>query len=190
MDLIIAGVGGQGTVLASRVLAQAAVNAGLDAITSETIGMAQREGVVQSHVRLDAGEVGPLIPDGRADLLLGFEPAEAARALVKMRPGADAIVNTAAVYPFTVALGVSHYEVKDILAHLERALPGSLLLDATELAARAGNRRATNAVMLGAVSSRGLLPISPERILDALLGLVRPAYREVNERAFNLGRAV
>jgi len=189
MDLIIAGVGGQGTILASRVLAQAAVNAGLDAVTSETIGMAQREGVVQSHVRLDAGEVGPLIPDGRADLLLGFEPAEAARALVKMRPGARAIVNTAAVYPFTVAMGVSRYEVKDILAHLERILPGSLLLDATALAARAGNRRATNAVMLGAASSCGLLPIPAGRILDALLGLVRPAYREVNERAFSLGLA-
>jgi len=188
MDLVIAGVGGQGTILASRALAQAAVNEGLAAITSETIGMAQREGVVQSHVRLGAGEVGPLIPDGAADLLIGFEPAEAARALVKAKPGARAVVNSTAIYPFTVALGTSRYDVQAVLAHLDRTLTDLVLLDATALAAEAGNRRAMNAVMLGAVSALGLLPVGAEHIRQALLELVRPVYREINERAFDLGR--
>lgn len=186
-DVIIAGVGGQGTVLASRALAQAAVASGLDALTSETIGMAQREGVVQSHVRLGAQDIGPLIPDGGADLLLGFEPAEAARALVKVRPGAVAVVNTAIVYPFTVALGTSHYDAKALLAYLSHCLPGTIMLDATGLAVDAGNRRAMNAVMLGAVSALDLLPVPAQAISDALTGLVRPAYRDLNRRAFELG---
>ncbi|MGE5551784.1 MAG: indolepyruvate oxidoreductase subunit beta [Bacteroidota bacterium] len=188
MDIIIAGVGGQGTVLASRALAQAAVAAGLDAITSETIGMAQREGVVQSHVRIGAGEAGPLIPDGAAELLIGFEPAEAARALPKVKPGARAAINTAVVYPFTVALGASKYDPGTILSYLERTFPGAVMFDATALAVEAGSRRAMNAVMLGAVAGLGLLPVPAEGVLAALLRMVRPAYRELNERAFALGR--
>ncbi|MGE5528649.1 MAG: indolepyruvate oxidoreductase subunit beta [Patescibacteria group bacterium] len=187
MNIVIAGVGGQGTVLASRALAAAAVASGLDAVTSETIGMAQREGVVQSHVRIGADIGGPLIPDGGADLVLGFEPAEAARALVKVRPGARAVINIAPVYPFTVALGASRYDEAAILAYLQAALPGAVLLDATELAARAGNRRAMNAVMLGALAALGFLPLPAEAVKGALLGMVREKYREVNEKAFALG---
>ncbi|MGE5599453.1 MAG: 2-oxoacid:acceptor oxidoreductase family protein, partial [Bacteroidota bacterium] len=81
----------------------------------------------------------------------------------------------------------SRYDVPSVLAHLERALPGAFFLDATALAAQAGGRRAMNAVMLGAVAGLGLLPMPPEAVRDALLGLVRPAYRELNERAFGLG---
>ena len=187
MDIIIAGVGGQGTVLASRALAQAAVEIGITVITSETIGMAQREGVVQSHVRLGREEIGPLIPDGAADLIIGFEPAEAARAVVKAKPNASALVNTSAIMPFTVALGTSKYDPEGIIAYLEKTLGSVIKINATETAVQAGNHRAMNSVMLGAVSALNLLPVPGEAILRALLAMVKPAYRELNEKAFNLG---
>ncbi|MGD8400015.1 MAG: 2-oxoacid:acceptor oxidoreductase family protein, partial [Bacillota bacterium] len=135
LNIVIAGVGGQGTVLASRVLAQAALNIGLDARTAETIGMAQREGTVQSHVRIGAGAFGPLIGQSQADVLLGFEPAEAARAMALLQPSGLALVNCRPVQPVTVALGTAVYHVEQIEDYLRQLTQQLRMVDASAAAA-------------------------------------------------------
>jgi indolepyruvate ferredoxin oxidoreductase beta subunit len=188
LDIIITGVGGQGTVLASRVLAQAALNAGFSARTSETIGMAQREGSVQSHVRIDAPDFGPLISLNRADILLGFEPAEAQRTIHYLKPGGRALVNTHPMSPVTVSLGSSTYLKSQIETYL-KGLPIQIsFMDAFELATTAGNYRTVNSVMLGALSALQQLPFSAEILKNTLLELVPKKVRETNERAFQLGQ--
>lgn len=187
VNIIIAGVGGQGTVLASRVLAQAALNAGLSAKTSETIGMAQREGSVQSHVRIGVANGGPLIGRQQADILIGFEPAEAQRASILIKPSGIGLINTHPVFPVTVALGSSAYPLEQIKTYLQN-LPIQLrFIDGFELATKAGNFKTVNAVMLGALAATGSLPVSKEQVREALLELVPNRFREINERAFELG---
>jgi indolepyruvate ferredoxin oxidoreductase beta subunit len=190
MDILIAGVGGQGTVLASRVLGQAALNAGLTVRTAETIGMAQREGSVQSHVRIGAKNFGPLIGNQGADILLGFEPAEAQRACGFVKPSGFGLVNIHPIRPITVALGTSAYPLDDIKKYL-CALPVKMtFINAFELATVAGNYRTVNSVMLGALASTGWLPLTVDEIKTVLLDMVPERAKAVNEKAFELGREV
>lgn len=187
IDIVIAGIGGQGSVLASRVIAGAGMEAGLSVRTAEVIGMAQREGVVVSHVRLGDPLWGALIPEGRADLLLGFEPAEAVRGLARLKTGATAVVDPAPVVPVTVALGLSSYDREAYLRCLEERTR-LFLLEATRLALAAGSPRAANAVFLGAASALEILPFGEEILLRHLLEAVPERLREVNKRAFLFGK--
>ncbi|GEA16975.1 indolepyruvate oxidoreductase subunit beta [Moorella sp. E306M] len=187
MDILIAGVGGQGIILASRALASAAVTAGLPVRTAETIGMAQREGSVISHVRLGVQEAGPLIPAGAADILLALEPAEACRNLKYLRPGGRALVSTAPVIPVLAALGSSPYPLEDILAYLQDNLPGCRCLDALALAREAGSPRTLNLVMLGCLVNFGL-PFPADVLLAEALKLLPASVHDMNRRAFELGR--
>jgi indolepyruvate ferredoxin oxidoreductase beta subunit len=188
LNIIIAGVGGQGTILASRVLAQAALNAGLEAKTSETIGMAQREGSVQSHVRIGAAEYGPVIGRNQADILLGFEPAEAQRACSLVKPSGFGLVNIHPIRPVTVALGSAAYPLERIQAFLGNQSFPIVFLNTFEMAAVIGNIKTINAIMLGALAGSGKLPLSKEQVKEALLDLVPERYREINERAFEMGQ--
>lgn len=187
IDIVIAGVGGQGTVLASRVLAQAALNCGLPARTSETIGMAQREGSVQSHVRIGWDDLGPVIPKQSADILLGFEPAEAQRACGLLKASGKMIVNVHPIAPVTVALRGSTYPLAAIEEYLAVLPVTAKFVNAFELALAAGNFRTVNTVMLGMLAADGTLPMSQEVILEVLLEMLPQRVREVNERAFRLG---
>ncbi len=185
-DILIAGVGGQGTILASKLLAAAALAAGRFARTSETIGMAQRGGSVVSHVRLDSREQSPTIPLGQADLLLGFEPAEAARNLCRLKPGGICIVNTQPVMPVTASLAGGAYPYEEILAYL-RQNSRALLLDGNAAAAACGSIKAVNTVLLGAACGCGALPLSPEQVLAAIIASVPPRLVELNQDAFQRG---
>ncbi|HOP74132.1 MAG TPA: indolepyruvate oxidoreductase subunit beta [Bacillota bacterium] len=187
MDIVIAGVGGQGTVLASRVLAQAALEAGLSAKTSETIGMAQREGTVQSHVRIGKDDFGPVIGTGQADVLLAFEPAEAVRALGLLKPGGLLMVNDYPIRPVTVTLGTSAYQTEAILDYLKNTPFQLKVVRAFDTAIAAGSFKAVNTVMLGALAATGRLPFSRSAVLKVLLELVPAKAREINERGFELG---
>lgn len=188
-DIVVAGVGGQGNILASRVLARAAVAAGLEVRTSENIGMAQREGPVASHIRMGKGLAGALIPDGEADLIIGLELAETVRALPKLRSGGRAVVSTTVIKPPSVLLGTSTYDVPGLLGYLKERVPDVLLIDAEELAVQAGNRKAANSVLLGALSTLdGFIPVSADLLLSALLETLPPRLHEVNRRAFVLGQ--
>ena len=186
-SIIIVGVGGQGTLLASKILSTAAMERGLFVRTSETIGMAQRGGSVSSHVRMDAKELSPVIPQGRADLLIGFELSEAARILGKLAPEAKAIVNAEKIVPTNVALKKGVYLEDEYLELLKKRVPGALLIEGTPLALKAGNARSLNVVMLGAASGAGLLPFGEDEIRAALRKSVKEKTLAVNEKAFDLG---
>lgn len=187
-DLVISGVGGQGTVLASRILATAAVRSGLDGRTAETIGMAQREGCVLSHVRIGDNPAGPLISKGHADGLISFEPAEAVRAFPFLREEARLVVNTRPVYPVTVALGQASYDRDGVLDILRRR--GASLVDAGAVAAGLGSLRCTNVVMLGAASGAGMLPLGRQFVLEALKELVPEKHVTMNLKAFEAGESL
>ena len=186
-SIIIVGVGGQGTLLASKILSTAAMERGLFVRTSETIGMAQRGGSVSSHVRMDAKELSPVIPSGRADLLIGFELSEAARILGKLAPEAKAVVNAEKILPTNVALKKGVYLENEYLELLKKRVPGALLIEGTPLALKAGNARSLNVVMLGAASGAGLLPFGEDEIRAALRKSVKEKTLAVNEKAFDLG---
>lgn len=186
-NIIIAGVGGQGTLLASKIISQAAICENLFVRTSETIGMAQRGGSVSSHVRIGARNVSPVVPAGHADILLGFELAEAARMVPRLTKGARGVVNLDRIVPTNVALGKGVYRAEEYLALLETALPYGVFFSATPLACAAGDARTLNLVMLGAACGAGLLPFDCETLRGAMRECVKPELLAMNEKAFELG---
>ncbi|MDA8333502.1 MAG: indolepyruvate oxidoreductase subunit beta [Peptococcaceae bacterium] len=187
LDIVISGVGGQGSVLASRVLARAAMDRGLSVRTSEVIGMAQREGPVTSHVRMGDELFGAIIPDYGAAFLLGFEPAETVRGLIKLKPGGTVIASTAAIIPVSVQLGLSTYGKDALIGHL-RQQAKVYFLDVDELSRRAGHPKTGNMIILGALSTLPGLPFEPDQLLEAVTAAVPENLRDLNARAFAIGR--
>ena len=186
-SIVIAGVGGQGTLLASRILAEAAQAKGLFVRTSETIGMAQRGGSVSSHLRIDAREVSPISPARHGDVLLAFEPAEAVRMIPKLKSTAQCVVNTDEIIPTNVALGKGAYLGGEYLATMKRLYPDALFLKGAALALEAGDIRTLNVVILGAACGAGKLPFTTEEVREAIARCVRPKLLPMNEKAFMLG---
>ncbi|WMW23117.1 indolepyruvate oxidoreductase subunit beta [Methanolobus mangrovi] len=182
-DILIAGVGGQGVVLASRLLATAAMDAGFHVATAETIGMAQREGSVTSHVRIGDDVCGSLIPQGKADLLIGLEPAETARNLLFLGKDGNMVVNEHAIMPSTQ--GCDEYDPEMILDFLKSSCPGTITADFTELAKDAGTYKAANVAMIAAAAGAGLLPFSTEYLWGVLEKMIPEKYRDVNRRVFD-----
>jgi indolepyruvate ferredoxin oxidoreductase beta subunit len=185
--LIIVAVGGQGNLLASKVLGEAALSAGVPMRMSEIHGMAQRGGVVESAIVFgDARSM--LISDGEADVLLGFEPSETLRALAKCNHGTVVITNTAPTPPFTVAIGKGTYPELDRTKDLIRAKTGRLVaFDGLALAKAAGNAMALNMVLLGALIQTGVVPITAEQVKQAIATKTKAAFVETNLKAFDLG---
>jgi indolepyruvate ferredoxin oxidoreductase beta subunit len=186
-DIFITGVGGQGSLSASRFLGEAAVKAGLKVLVGEIHGMAQRGGIVESTVRI--GDVyGPIISDGQADVLLGFEPVETLRAMAKASPRTLIITNTHPIVPATVSMkGDSYPEAAEVLARIRAVSPKVIALDATEMAGRAGNTQALNAVLLGVLAGTGVLPFETDLLREVLMAGVPKKAIEVNEKAFAMG---
>jgi indolepyruvate ferredoxin oxidoreductase beta subunit len=182
-DILIAGVGGQGVVLTSRILATAAMNAGFHVATAETIGMAQRGGSVTSHVRIGDEACGSLIPRGRADLLIGIEPAEAARNILFLGKSGGMVVNEHVVMP--PVQGCDEYDPETTLKFLKDSCPGTISADFTGLARDAGTYKAANVAMLAAAAGAGLLPFSEEYLWDVLETMIPGKYRDVNRRVFD-----
>ncbi len=189
LDILISGVGGQGSVLASRALALAAMEQGLAVRTSEVIGMAQREGSVVSHVRIGEELYGAIIPDRRADFLLGLELAETARALNKLKPGGTVLASTTTIVPATVQLGLSTYDREAITDYIKKQAGKVFFLDLGVLSRWAGHPRTANVVILGALSTLPGLPFGPEQLLRAILRFVPEQFLDLNRRAFEIGRA-
>jgi indolepyruvate ferredoxin oxidoreductase, beta subunit len=187
LDICISGVGGQGSLTASRILGEAATRAGLEVVVGEIHGMAQRGGVVESTVRI-GGARGPIISDGRADVLLGFEPVEAVRALGKAGPQTLVIVNTRCIIPFTVSLEGSEYpKVEDLLAEVRKVTPRLVALDAADVAQKAGSGQAVNTVMLGVLAGAIALPFPRETLLEVIEESVPRKALPQNRQAFQAG---
>lgn len=191
LRIFLTGVGGQGTLLASRVLGEAALAAGLDPLVSETHGMAQRGGVVVSTVVL--GDLrSPLISPGEADILLGFEALETFRALDRCHGDTLVIASTAAIIPYPVAIGQAPYPQVARMLELMAARVGSLLaFDAGASARQAGSPLTVNMVLLGALAATGRLPFAAakERLLAVIRDRTNPKYQEANLGAFAGGEA-
>ena len=190
LNLIIAGVGGQGNILASAVIAQAALLEGIDATIGETYGVSQRGGSVMSHVRLTAGaSPGPLIPRGEADILMGFEPLETFQVALEFANRETRVLcNPRPVYPIGVLGGDTSYPpVEEMLEILERQAADLAVIQATEIAREAGEIRSMNLVMVGAVAGMGLLPLKQESYRTVLGDLFKGRALEVNREAFEQG---
>jgi indolepyruvate ferredoxin oxidoreductase beta subunit len=191
-NIIIAGVGGQGTVLASKLLAQAALLEGHAVRAAETIGMAQRGGSVLSHVRIGAA-LSPVVPKGAAHLLIGFEPAETVRALNYLRRGGTVITSLQPLEPPTAALSPQPYDGRAehaCLRDLKKAewIKMLLTVDGTGTCANLGSTRALNVVLLGAALASGQLGVSEQALIKAIETLVKPRYVTLNKRALALGK--
>lgn len=185
-DCLIVGIGGQGTILASNVLGDACVLEGRHVRGAETHGMSQRGGSVETHIRID-GKFGSLIAPGTADLLIAFDVLEALRYRHFLKADGTMIVNREMVVPtsvFSNKLPVPKMEEAE--AELREGSHKVILIDATEIAARAGSPLAANIVLLGAASHT--LPLAAESLAEAVRRNVPPKTIEINERAFALGK--
>jgi indolepyruvate ferredoxin oxidoreductase beta subunit len=188
LRIFLTGVGGQGTLLASRLLGEAALAAGMNPLVSETHGMAQRGGVVVSTVVL-GNLKSPIISAGEADVLLGFEALEAFRALDRCHAKSLVIANTAAIVPYPVSIGKNSYpDVGRLLELMASKVGGLLAFDAGDLARRAGSPLAVNMVLLGALVATDILPFSEEDILSLIRTKTNPKFLEANLAAFRMGQ--
>ncbi len=185
--LIIVAVGGQGNLLASKVLGEAALLADLPVRMSEIHGMAQRGGVVESAIVFGNAR-SSIISDGEADVLVGFEPLETLRAINKCNTNTVVITNMAPLPPLTVAIGKGVYPDLDQLPDLIRARAKKLVtIDAAGLAKEAGNIMALNMVLMGALIQSGTLPLTTDQIEEVLRTKTKAAFVDINLKAFNLG---
>jgi indolepyruvate ferredoxin oxidoreductase beta subunit len=185
--LIIVAVGGQGNLLASKVLGEAALLADIPVRMSEIHGMAQRGGVVESAVVFGDAQ-STIISDGEADVLLGFEPSETLRAINKCNAETVVITNTAPLPPFTVAIGKGTYPDLNELQELIRQKTARLVaFDALSLAKQAGNFMSLNMVLLGSLIQTGMMPVSAENVREAIQTSTKKAFVDINIKAFELG---
>lgn len=190
VNLIVAGVGGQGNVLASQIIAGAAVFEGFVAVVGETFGASQRGGSVMSHIRLTREKtVGPLIPRGAADVVAALEPMECLRVLkVFGNSRTRVIMNERPNYPLSVLQGEAGYPpLDDLKAEIAGRAVLVLSFPATEVARRAGSPLAANVVLTGALAGTGLLPVGLENYRRVIAELFSGEVRELNLLAFELG---
>ncbi|GAB6052208.1 indolepyruvate oxidoreductase subunit beta [Magnetospira thiophila] len=187
-NILVCGIGGQGVMTASEILAQCAIALGLDVKKTEVAGMAQRGGVVTSHVRFGPRVLSPAIPKGEADIILGFEPAESMRWTSHLRKGGVAMVNTHALAPPVVSLGLYDYP-QDPVSEMRAAGVTVYDFDAGEIARELGELRLVNTVMLGAIGDH--LPFEADLLKEMIVARFRarkPALVALNETAFERGR--
>ena len=187
INILLVGVGGQGTILATRVLARAAQEAGYDIKVSEIKGMAQRGGSVVTQVRLGEKVYSPVISEGGADIILAFEKMEARRWLPYLKEAGSVIINDQAIAPVPVLIGAAVYP-EDCLEKVQGACSNTTVVDALKIAVRCGNPKAANVVLVGMLAKR--LPMAKEIWLEALKDRVPEKFLEVNLKAFEEGYAV
>ncbi|MBO6065635.1 MAG: indolepyruvate oxidoreductase subunit beta [Lachnospiraceae bacterium] len=188
-DILICGVGGQGTVLASTILAASAMVAGDAVHSAETIGMAQRGGPVTSHVRIGDDAYSPLIPCGSADLILAFEPSEAVRNLCYLKKGGTVIVNSVPVKPVTESLNDTGYDGTEMLSYL-RGKCDCIVIDGEELSKEFGSSRYFNIAILGVAAGAGRLGIPQEIVLGEIVKRVPARFTDTNKAAFQEGAEI
>ena len=188
INIIICGVGGQGVVLVSELLGNAAVRSGVPVKGSEVLGMAQRGGSVFSNLRLGGDVIAPMTPEGKCDVLIAVEPSEALRNIQYLAKNSVVVLNTTTIMPYTVYLGQSGYPNReDIIQQLRKVTDRIITLDASSLAKQAGSLQAANVVMLGALFGTGLIPIKDETAKEAILSRFKGKVGEINIKAFDLG---
>ncbi len=185
-NILICGIGGQGTVLASKLIASSAMAQGRSVHSAETIGMAQRGGSVTSHVRIGDDVFSPLIPEGKADLILAFEPAEAVRNLKYLKKDGLIIVNSRPVKPVTESLLDTGYDGKNMIEYLTQSVK-TLVVDADIICEPLGSTKAFNVVILGVATGADVLGFDKDTMIKEIENRVKAKFVELNKKAFALG---
>lgn len=187
IEIIIAGVGGQGSVKAAQILGSAALRAGLKARVSDVFGISQRGGPVVSHVRIGNKVFGPLVSEHSADVIVGLEPLETLRAAIDfIKPGGTVLMSTRPHYPIEVNMGIARYPpVRDVINVL-RSVARVIALDPLEVAERVGLPVAANVVMLGALAATEVLPFPTSTLKESVKENV-PYAVDQNLKAFEMG---
>jgi indolepyruvate ferredoxin oxidoreductase beta subunit len=187
-NLLITGVGGQGNLLSSEIIATAAVIEGYKVRVADVFGAAQRGGSVLSHIRIGENVFSPIIHQRSADIMLGFEPAECLRTLRFLSRSCTAIVNTRPIYPRDVSVGnLTYPSTPQIIFLLQKMVKNLIYRDFTEIAEKAGSSRVLNVVMVGLLAGLELLPIRKETFIKAIVETVPSSAKELNVKAFELG---
>ena len=182
-QIILCGVGGQGTVLASRLISDAAMRRGIPVMSAETIGMAQRGGSVFSHLRMGEGFWSPMIAAGEADLIIGFEPGEAVRLLPFLKPEGRMIVADRTVMPVTASLSGTAYSGAEMLDYLSARVPDLRIVDTEKAVREVGSPKVLNLILLGAAVSGGSLGFTQDDLKEAIRARVPERFHELNFRA-------
>jgi indolepyruvate ferredoxin oxidoreductase, beta subunit len=186
-NILLVGVGGQGILLASEILSEAAMLAGFDVKKSEIHGMSQRGGSVVSHVRYGKEVFSPIVPEGQGDILFGFELMETYRSLSLLKPGGAVVANDLRISPPSILMGNEKYP-EGLADAIQERFKDFLLIDGQKMAESAGNIKAANTVLLGAISKR--LDIEEKFWLQALEKMVPEKALAVNKKAFIDGRSL
>lgn len=182
-NIVLCGVGGQGTVLASKLIAAAAMKKDIPVMSAETIGMAQRGGSVFSHIRMGEGLYTPMIAKGTADIIIGFEPGEAVRQLPYLREGGQVIVSQRAIMPVTATLSGTPYSGGEMTAYLTERIPNLIIVDTERACREIGSPKVLNLLLLGAAIHSGALGLNEDEIKDAVRERLPERFHELNFRA-------
>lgn len=189
INVVLTGIGGQGTVLAAKILAQAAQNRGYHVRTAETIGMSQRGGSVVSHVRMgNEGEqvASPLVSNGQADILIAFEPGEAARVLPLLKKDGVLVTASRVVQPVTASLSKTLYEAAPVIEALQAREGETVVVDEAPLLQEVGNPKALNIILLTVAMGCGVLGLTQEEFRQAVSECLKPRFVEMNLKAIDI----
>lgn len=184
-NIVLCGVGGQGTVLASKLIAAAAMKKGLPVMSAETIGMAQRGGSVFSHIRIGEGLHSPMIAEGTADVLIAFEPGEAVRMLPYLKPDGHVVVSSHPIMPVTSTLSGAAYNGEDMIQYLQTHTKHLLVVDTEAACTELGSPKVMNVLLLGTAIHSGALGLTEEEIKTAMTERLPEKFHELNFRALN-----
>lgn len=184
-NIILCGVGGQGTILASKLISIAAMEKNIPVMSAETIGMAQRGGSVFSHLRMGKEVYSPMIARGTADIILGFEPGETVRMLPYLKKGGQVVVSARPVMPVTASLSGSSYDGKEMLAYLEEQVEHLQIIDTEKACKELGSAKVVNLLLLGSAVRSGALGLTEEDIREAIKKRLPEKHHALNFRALS-----
>lgn len=189
-NIILCGVGGQGTVLASKLIAASAMAKDIPVMSAETIGMAQRGGSVFSHVRMGDDLYSPMIETGTADVILGFEPGETVRMLPYLKKDGHVVVSLRAIKPVTATLSGSSYNGQEMIDYLKAQVGNLTIVDGDAACQEIGSPKVLNMVLLGAAMRTGVLGLTEDDIKDAIRRALPEKFHELNFRALEYSAKV
>lgn len=184
-NILLCGVGGQGIVLTSKLIAHAAMQKNIPVMSAETIGMAQKGGSVFSFLRMGENLHCPMFTKKSADLLIGFEPAEAVRMLPYVKDEGFIILNSHPVMPVSAALQGSSYDGSEMIDYLKKQTANLTIIDGEQSCREIGSSKVLNMIMLGAAIQCNVLPVSMEDVEESMRQTVKPKFHDLNSRALH-----
>ncbi len=190
VNIVLCGVGGQGTILASKLISASAMAKGIPVKSAETIGMAQRGGSVFSNIRLGEDATCPMIAVGTADIIIAFEPGEAVRLLPYLKKGGTVVVSRRPVMPVTAALAGSDYEGTEMLEYLESTVEHLVSVDTVTACRELGSTKVLNLLLLGVAAASGALGLDIEDIRQAVVKRVPERFHELNFKALDYAQSL